>query len=811
LPCEYARERKKRGKASKKEIAEQKLKAAASGVRDTQRDSPEDSYTDEEDISDPPASALKLGEKRSRTSRPSVTSRMSASNMTNEDQSNSPNTGAPLPETLIPTNDVGAHSTVARAGHRLANVADSGVHSEGRSDLRSGYDSLIGYHQDVSSANSMPRNMLPATGTIVMPSLSHGNQAGSYSDTQFPLLSPDGQQAIAGPNFNFGQSPLAGGFFGQSPQAGASAWMALSSPSGTMYPTLHAVSSYDESGLKYPVLEPLLPYIASIMPVNIACELLEFYFSSTSSTFVHPQSPHVTGVFLRKRSFLRTNNPRHTTPALLASMLWVSAQTSDSAYLNTPVTARNRVLQQLLELCLSLLKPLVHGSRVSEQEGGLPGVAACVDDIATYIHLATVISASEHKAASIRWWNIAWTLARELKLGRELPPNPDPLSRHGHELDADLSANGGSNPRTDSRSGIPGFFSEEEREERRRIWWHCYIVDRHLALCYNRPLTLLDAECSSLLQPDSDINWQAGDYYRSSSGGQYGSAGHGDDNNSQRGRGPAFECTGHSIFGYFLPIATILGEIVELNQARNHPVFGMSFFNSLEWNTRVAEISQQLQTYGHSLEALEAYYAVPLDLIDSDLHREKEFHYPFLRGLPRPNPETIHHTKIVVAYGTHLMHTMHILLNGKWDPISLLDDTDGWIQSQSYLHAHRHAVSAAEAINAILDYDPDLSFMPWFFGIYLLQASFLLLLIADQLQIKAQSNVVRACEVIIRAHEACVATLSTEYQRNFRKVMRSALAPMKGRMIENPGENQNRRREVLGLYRWTPDGTGLAL
>jgi hypothetical protein len=41
--------------------------------------------------------------------------------------------------------------------------------------------------------------------------------------------------------------------------------------------------------------------------------------------------------------------------------------------------------------------------------------------------------------------------------------------------------------------------------------------------------------------------------------------------------------------------------------------------------------------------------------------------------------------------------------------------------------------------------------------------------------------------------------------------MRSALAPMKGRMVEDPGESQNRRREVLGLYRWTPEGTGLAL
>ena len=39
-------------------------------------------------------------------------------------------------------------------------------------------------------------------------------------------------------------------------------------------------------------------------------------------------------------------------------------------------------------------------------------------------------------------------------------------------------------------------------------------------------------------------------------------------------------------------------------------------------------------------------------------------------------------------------------------------------------------------------------------------------------------------------------------QRNFRKVMRSALAQVRGRMIEDFGEQQKRRREVLALYRW---------
>ena len=113
-----------------------------------------------------------------------------------------------------------------------------------------------------------------------------------------------------------------------------------------------------------------------------------------------------------------------------------------------------------------------------------------------------------------------------------------------------------------------------------------------------------------------------------------------------------------------------------------------------------------------------------------------------------------------------------ILLNGKWDPISLLDDNDLWISSQSFIDATGHAVSAAEALNEILELDPDLSFMPFFFGIYLLQGSFLLLLIADKLQGEANPNVVKACETIVRAHEACIVTLNTEYRVSLSSVFR---------------------------------------
>ncbi|KAK4983629.1 hypothetical protein LTR50_007112 [Elasticomyces elasticus] len=132
-------------------------------------------------------------------------------------------------------------------------------------------------------------------------------------------------------------------------------------------------------------------------------------------------------------------------------MLFIGAQTSESTLLTSLPSARG------------LLKPLVHNPSASneathvsaangvfsgaalgglgiglpdtlqETEGITAGATGILDDVATYMHLATVISATEYKAASLRWWNAAWSLARELKLGRELPQNLlSHLSRKPH-------------------------------------------------------------------------------------------------------------------------------------------------------------------------------------------------------------------------------------------------------------------------------------------------------------------------------------------------------------------------------------------
>lgn len=798
LTCEYARERKKRGKASRKDIAAAQAASATTehNVKDgslsaTHDNGGEDAASDTK--SDGPSTlkrkrdspgveapqpprmhsltggyeSLQMQRVGFEPAMPSIgghsvgeangANRMQPRSLTMDQQSSS---GVGLPSPRVPSAPMQERGTSLGMGE---------------------YGSIDDYHRSIlhPGATMAGHNILHSgPSAMPHPAIQGGAMAG-YGNSPYAVSSPNSQPGMMNQPYRVGESPLPAGFLGQSPIAGSPGWLSLPSPSTALYP--HTQVAPSNQTLRYPVLRPLLPHISAIIPINLACDLLELYFSSTSSVFLQPRSPYILGHVFRKRSFLRQTNPRNCSPALLASMLWVAAQTSESAFLTSAPSARGKICQKLLEVTVGLLKPLIHTSDAAlpyagnnvingvalggfgvamsgpahDLEGGNPGASGALDDVATYIHLATVVSASEYKAASLRWWNAAWSLARELKLGREQPPNPPPQDPDGPEAEAEATGEA-THSNGVGHGNQSAQINDEEREERRRIWWLLYIVDRHLALCYNRPLFLLDIECDGLLQPENEAVWQAGDYYP---GEQLAEASY------YRRRGPSFECTGHSIFGYFLPLMTILGEIVDLNHARNHPRFGLRFRNGADWDDQAAEITKQLEAYGRSLSDFEARSASAAYDSSGGGDGHLEGHSPHSNNSnPRRMTEAILQSKVVVAYGTHLMHTLHILLNGKWDPISLLDDNDLWISSQSFISATGHAVSAAEAINDILEYDPDISFMPFFFGIYLLQGSFLLLLIADKLQNEASPSVVKACETIVRAHEACVVTLNTEYQ-----------------------------------------------
>jgi hypothetical protein len=225
--------------------------------------------------------------------------------------------------------------------------------------------------------------------------------------------------------------------------------------------------------------------------------------------------------------------------------------------------------------------------------------------------------------------------------------------------------------------------------------------------------------------------------------------------------------TGTGFLEYFLPLMSILGDIIEVHHRRQHPRLG-----GLDDTHSVHVIEDLLSKYERSLELLEreqvlkSYSPAALPNIMHPNTTADGATQPYQAPVARSVTDQSK-VQLVRAYSTHIVHVLYVLLHGKWDAICMLDDGDDWITSKRFNECASHAISASQSVSTILTIDPELAFMSYLFGIYLLQGSFILLLFADRMpQLGPNESVEQACENIIRAHEVCVVTLSTEFQVN---------------------------------------------
>lgn len=108
-------------------------------------------------------------------------------------------------------------------------------------------------------------------------------------------------------------------------------------------------------GCRYKCLEPIVPMLGGIIDADLACELLELYFVEPGGSLFRCSSPYVLVHVLRKESLLRSVNPRRCTPALLVTMLWVTAQTVESSLFLLP-GQKSRVCEELRRLMMGLIQ-----------------------------------------------------------------------------------------------------------------------------------------------------------------------------------------------------------------------------------------------------------------------------------------------------------------------------------------------------------------------------------------------------------------------------------------------------------------------
>lgn len=585
------------------------------------------------------------------------------------------------------------------------------------------------------------------------------------------------------------------------------------------YNSLYRAPSAD---CRYRCLEPVLPYLRDIIPASVACDLLDVYLTEPGSSLFRCASPYIITRIFRKKSLLHPINPRRTTPALLATMLWCSAQTADIVLLHVP-GSRAKICNALYDLATALISDRdpdrwrrMHGGLRDESDTPRSGFsssstqplttarnepAGVVDDVLTFVLLSIAVSGGDFKSDCFKWWSKAVRLAFSLELNREDERCTASVSPCANPLCSCKRDQG-------SLSSLPG---AEAKEERRRVFWLLYCLDRHLALSFNRVLDIPDSYCE-VYEPLQECVWEDLDIIPPQ-------------DLPPRVLGPPTIVTGTGFFESFFPLMAILGDIIDLHHRRHHPRLGM-----VDDSKSVAVISELLVNCEASIEKLErktepvennAALCTPTtglsvkEPVASYATLPPVTHASPPPTLPVPPPDTRakdrSRRQLVTAYSTHILHVLHVLLHGKWDAISMLDDDDDWITSKRFNDCASHAIAASQAVSQILKYDPELTFMPYLFGIYLLHGSFILLLFADRMpRVGPNQSVELACETIVRAHEVCVVTLSTEFQKNFRKVLRSTLYSVRGSSLTEWEEHKARRR-ALSLYRWTKGAKGLAL
>ncbi|KAL3461730.1 hypothetical protein BJX64DRAFT_300090 [Aspergillus heterothallicus] len=544
----------------------------------------------------------------------------------------------------------------------------------------------------------------------------------------------------------------------------------------------------------YPCLEPLLPYLRGILSPSDAAEMLEIYFNEQRNPIFKATSPYTLTHIVQPSSVLHPTAPRPTSSVLLLVMLLCVAHTADIKIFDPP-GARQRIVLDLYRLVLDLMEPVDWDNyfRTSDgwqfhPRGGLadkdgrssvchaagsgliPDFLGSTDVILAVVILTLVISGGHFKADCLKWWSKAIRLARASGLSME-----------------DQGLQSGNIP----SSFYQGQTSVREwlivKEERRRLFWLIYCLDRHLGLSFNAPVNFPEGTFCVAAPLPEDL-WQSLETIDLS-------------RIPAPQLGPPTKISGYGFFEYFLPLATVLGHIIDFHHVQNHPLLGDTL-NHAAVRRIEALISQREQDLAELRDHLEN----PLPT----QHSMDPFNPTF--GFVHSPASSVNVKKpLVIAYSSHMLHVFYILLHGKWDPISMIEDKDDWITSESFQACASHALSATAAVNQILTLDPELNFMPYLFGIYLLQGSFILLLFVDRMpELGFNKSVEEVCETIIRAHEVSVVTLDTTFQKNIRKVFRSMLHDAQRADPHFRETHKARRREILSLYRWTRNSHGLA-
>ncbi|KKY18907.1 putative transcriptional activator xlnr [Phaeomoniella chlamydospora] len=129
----------------------------------------------------------------------------------------------------------------------------------------------------------------------------------------------------------------------------------------------------------------------------------------------------------------------------------------------------------------------------------------------------------------------------------------------------------------------------------------------------------------------------------------------------------------------------------------------------------------------------------------------------------------------LIYYGNHLFHCLHILLYGPMDLVSMFEDAE-WQASPDFIKAGEHAMDCAKVARNILLVDPYLDTMFRFFGTYLLQSTFIFLLLAQKLGSSSDHLILDNCAINLQVLDVFTSVTNMDYQRTFATALRDTIS-----------------------------------
>lgn len=285
---------------------------------------------------------------------------------------------------------------------------------------------------------------------------------------------------------------------------------------------------------------------------------------------------------------------------------------------------------------------------------------------------------------------------------------------------------------------------EEQNEERRRLWWASWIIDRHTALSFNLRTQLTDQDCPNLLYPHADEVWESDETLPLR-----------DPHIAGNGHRTPYHTAQPDFFGLYIPFARILGEILEYHFLRQQLAFNSDpiFLTSIRNN-----IQSHLDEWSASFR--------------------KHDDLGILNHSTQTNVTTMTNQKCpprLIYYGNHLFHCLHILLYGPMDLVSMFEDAE-WQASPDFIKAGEHAMDCAKVARNILLVDPYLDTMFRFFGTYLLQSTFIFLLLAQKLGSSSDHLILDNCAINLQVLDVFTSVTNMDYQRTFATALRDTIS-----------------------------------